>query len=164
MGSFDPTSTRFLSNAFFASLRIGIESMPIGLRLLTALNEATLLREYRRFAGLFNAEFSSFERKRFVNLSHAANKAMNLNSYLGLMGRSWRVSYRGNNAYLEPSAEERADLSFPDSKYVLTLDADSILLNDYVLRLVECDGSPGQRAAGGCSNPLQCLSGCDEFP
>ena len=34
----------------------------------------TLLREYRRLAGLFDAEFSSFERKRFVNLSHASQQ------------------------------------------------------------------------------------------
>ena len=47
-----------------------------------SLPVATLLNEYRRLAGLFDANFSSFERKRFVNLSHEANKAMNLNSYL----------------------------------------------------------------------------------
>ena len=49
-------------------------------------------REYRRLAALFAAEISCFERKRYVNLSHEPNKAMNLNSYLGLMGRSFRES------------------------------------------------------------------------
>ena len=117
------------------------------------------MREYRRLAGLFNAEFSSFERKRFVNLSHAANKAMNLNSYLGLMGRSWRVSYRGNDAYLEPSAEGEADLSFPDAKYVLTLDADSMLLNDYVLRLVDVMEAPGNERLAVAQTPYSAFPG-----
>src|SRR5262249_15868922 len=45
-----------------------------------------LLEEYERLANRFRAEVSSFERKRFVSLSHEPNKAMNLNSYLGLIG------------------------------------------------------------------------------
>ena len=38
----------------------------------------------------FQVEVTSFERKRFVNLSHEPNKAMNLNSYIALIGRQWR--------------------------------------------------------------------------
>ena len=112
-GPCDPTSTPSLWNAFSASPQIAIDFMLIDFDSPTALNETTLLREYRRLAGFLNAEFSSFERKHFMNLSHAANKAMNLNGYLALMGKSWKVSCRGNNAYLEPTAEERADLSPP---------------------------------------------------
>ena len=33
---------------------------------------------------------TSFERKQYVSLSHEANKAMNLNSYIGLMGGRYR--------------------------------------------------------------------------
>lgn len=35
----------------------------------------------------FAARFTSFERKASANLPHDANKAMNLNAYIGLMGR-----------------------------------------------------------------------------
>src|SRR5438093_9043608 len=48
-----------------------------------------LLSEYRRLAALFKVEVTSFERKQYTNLSHEPNKAMNLNSYLGLMGKSF---------------------------------------------------------------------------
>ena len=48
---------------------------------------------YLRLARTFRAELSSFERKRYVSLSHEANKAMNLNSYIGLMGGHYPVSY-----------------------------------------------------------------------
>ena len=47
-------------------------------------------RLYRRLAWTFTAELSSFERKQYVSLSHEPNKAMNLNSYIGLMGGSYR--------------------------------------------------------------------------
>src|SRR5262249_21615264 len=44
-----------------------------------------LRREYRRLACLFRVQVTSFERKQYANLSHAPNKAMNLNSYLRLL-------------------------------------------------------------------------------
>lgn len=46
-------------------------------------------REYRRLASLFASPIGSFERKRYVNLSHASNKAMNLNAYIGILGGSY---------------------------------------------------------------------------
>jgi hypothetical protein len=52
----------------------------------TVLRQSQLRRLYRRLAWTFRAEITSFERKRYVSLSHEPNKAMNLNSYLGLMG------------------------------------------------------------------------------
>ena len=45
---------------------------------------------YRRLAWTFSAELSSFERKHYASLSHEPNKAMNLNSYIGLMGGRYR--------------------------------------------------------------------------
>jgi cellulose synthase/poly-beta-1,6-N-acetylglucosamine synthase-like glycosyltransferase len=93
-------------------------------------------REYRRLAVVFDVEVSSFERKRYANLSHEANKAMNLNSYLSLMGRSFDVERRVDGSLeLVEAASERPALSVPDSKYVVTLDADSVLHPDYALRL-----------------------------
>ena len=47
-----------------------------------------IAREYFRLSRLFTVDISSFERKRYVNLSHEPNKAMNLNSYIGLMGKT----------------------------------------------------------------------------
>jgi hypothetical protein len=45
---------------------------------------------HRRLVWTFDAELLTFERKRYASLSHEANKAMNLNSYIALMGRRWR--------------------------------------------------------------------------
>lgn len=94
-----------------------------------------IAREYNRLAALFRCEIKSFERKRYVNLSHEPNKAMNLNSYIGLMGRSFREERRGGDVWLVACAETESGLTIPESDYVLTLDADSILLPDYALRL-----------------------------
>src|SRR5262249_51370629 len=51
-----------------------------------SVDVSTLHAEYRRLARRFDVTLRSFERKRYANLSHEPNKAMNLNSYLGLMG------------------------------------------------------------------------------
>ena len=51
---------------------------------------ARLAQLQRRLAWTFRAEISSFQRKRYASLSHEANKAMNLNSYIGLIGGSYR--------------------------------------------------------------------------
>jgi cellulose synthase/poly-beta-1,6-N-acetylglucosamine synthase-like glycosyltransferase len=111
------------------------------------------LRDYRRLAGLFDAEFSSFERKKYANLSHEANKAMNLNSYLALMGKSWGVACHDDSEYLEPSSVEAADLSLPDSQYILTLDADSVILNDYAIRLISVMEAPGNERLAVAQTP-----------
>src|SRR2546426_8346687 len=50
------------------------------------LDRTRLQLEYHRLARRFRVRLRSFERKRYANLSHEPNKAMNLNSYLGLMG------------------------------------------------------------------------------
>jgi cellulose synthase (UDP-forming) len=89
---------------------------------------------YRRLDWTFNAELSTFERKKYASLSHEANKAMNLNSYIGIMGDSYDTEETPNGLVLRPSAT--GDFVVPDSDYLLTLDADSVLLRDYCLRLV----------------------------
>ena len=60
---------------------------------------------------------------------------MNLNSYIGLMGKSYREEWRNGDLWLIECAEAESDFSVPESDYVLTLDADSVLLPDYALRL-----------------------------
>jgi hypothetical protein len=59
------------------------------------MNIEAASREYRRLAALFRVAFSSFERKRYDNLSHEPNKAMNLNSYLSVMGGSFQEVRNG---------------------------------------------------------------------
>jgi EAL domain-containing protein (putative c-di-GMP-specific phosphodiesterase class I)/cellulose synthase/poly-beta-1,6-N-acetylglucosamine synthase-like glycosyltransferase len=101
-----------------------------------ALSRERIVHFYRRLAWIFRAQVSSFERKRFASLSHEPNKAMNLNSYLGLMGGSFREIEGVAGRVLVPTAPGTSDLDVPDPDYVLTLDADSVLLPEYCLRLV----------------------------
>ena len=93
--------------------------------------------EYRRLVSLFEVPIGCFERKRFGNLSHAPNKAMNLNSYIGLIGRAFQVS-KGSDGWpvLKDCPEAEADLIVPAADYVLTIDADSIILPNYIGKLV----------------------------
>jgi cellulose synthase/poly-beta-1,6-N-acetylglucosamine synthase-like glycosyltransferase len=90
-----------------------------------------------RVVWIFSAKLSHFERKRYQSLSHEPNKAMNLNSYIGLMGNAYRVENTADGTILmETLNQADADLTIPDSDYILTLDADSILLRGYCSRLI----------------------------
>ena len=91
---------------------------------------------YTRLLHIFQAEFSSFERKQFASLSHEPNKAMNLNSYIGLMGGAYCSASSPGGQVLIPAENRIPDLVIPDCDYILTLDADSLLLPEYCLRLV----------------------------
>jgi cellulose synthase (UDP-forming) len=112
-----------------------------------------LLEEYGRVAARFRLSVSSFERKRFVNLSHEPNKAMNLNSYMGLLGRHWRFVRRSHELFLKPSDCEGAHLSVPDADYVLMLDADSIIAPEYTLRLAHILSRPGNERMAVVQTP-----------
>jgi len=99
---------------------------------------AEIHTEYRRLAARFQVKLSSFERKKYLNLSHEANKAMNLNSYIGLLGQSLQETATSTGLLLEPcSANSQPTLSVAAADYLITLDADSILATDYALRLIE---------------------------
>jgi cellulose synthase/poly-beta-1,6-N-acetylglucosamine synthase-like glycosyltransferase/chitodextrinase len=92
-------------------------------------------RLYRRLVWTFSARVSSFERKKYVSLSHEPNKAMNLNSYMGLMGGTYHeIQTVGGTALV--SARPGTGWAIPNPDYVVTLDADSVLLPEYCLRLV----------------------------
>ncbi|MBN1587524.1 MAG: polysaccharide deacetylase family protein [Candidatus Omnitrophica bacterium] len=93
-------------------------------------------REFTRLSSLFSASLEVFERKTYENFSWAPNKAMNLNSYLFMMGRHFREVIRGSKVFLEPAHKHEATLSIPDAKYVVNLDADSTLAPEYTLKLV----------------------------
>jgi cellulose synthase (UDP-forming) len=123
------------------------------------LSPADLLREYRRLAALFRVRLTSFERKRFVNLSHAPNKAMNLNSYIGLIGRSFQAVNRPDGAYLEECPPSSADLRVEPAEYVITVDADSLLLHDYALRLTHVMREPHGQRFGVVQTPYTAVPG-----
>jgi cellulose synthase/poly-beta-1,6-N-acetylglucosamine synthase-like glycosyltransferase len=99
--------------------------------------------EYNRLASLFSVDFNSFERKRYENLSHEPNKAMNINSYLGLMGKGFRNIRAGEHLHLVEAPLSEAEIVIPHSDYVITLDADSLLLTEYALRLTHFMEQPG---------------------
>jgi cellulose synthase/poly-beta-1,6-N-acetylglucosamine synthase-like glycosyltransferase len=100
------------------------------------LTVARLAQLYRRLAWTFRAEVSSFQRKRYASLSAEENKAMNLNSYIGLMGGRYREVETPAGRTLVPAGDAEPDLVVPDCDYVLTIDADSVILPEYCLRLV----------------------------
>jgi cellulose synthase/poly-beta-1,6-N-acetylglucosamine synthase-like glycosyltransferase len=131
---------RFLVEQVLQGLSADLTTNAAALR-AAALDGAGLSPDHlryllRRLTWIFGARITSFQRKRFVSLSHEPNKAMNLNSYIGLMGGSFReVAVPGGGRALL-HADSHADLEVRDPDYVLTLDADSLLLPEYCLRIV----------------------------
>ncbi len=112
------------------------------------LGPERLRQLHRRLVWTFRAELSSFERKRYASSSHDANKAMNLNSYIGLMGGAYQDLETLQGRVLVPTPSGTADLVVPDPDFVATLDADSILMPEYCLRMVHLlEQSEHSRAA-----------------
>ncbi len=93
--------------------------------------------EYARLAVLVCDDVTHFQRKVFANLSHAPNKAMNLNAYIGLMGGRHVRVHRNGVTSLEPAIGSEVDYDVAQPDYVLTLDADSVILGQYVATLVD---------------------------
>jgi EAL domain-containing protein (putative c-di-GMP-specific phosphodiesterase class I)/cellulose synthase/poly-beta-1,6-N-acetylglucosamine synthase-like glycosyltransferase len=92
---------------------------------------------YRRLINVFSARLNSFERKAYASLSHEPNKAMNLNSYISLMGGSYNRVETLHGLVLERTeTPDESSITIRNPDYVLTLDADSMLLPEYCLRLV----------------------------
>ncbi|GAB3045744.1 glycosyltransferase family 2 protein [Parafrigoribacterium mesophilum] len=115
---------------------------------------------HQRLVWTFTAELTTFERKLYVSLSHEANKAMNLNAYIGLMGGTYREESTPDGFLLRPTDDPRhGDLTIPDSEYLLTLDADSILLRDYCLRLVYLLEQPDNARVAVTQTPYSSFRG-----
>ena len=113
-----------------------------------------------RLVRIFTAELSSFERKRYASLSHEANKAMNLNAYIGLMGGRWNVERTADGDVLVAAPEDGpCDLDTPWTEYLLTLDADSMLLRDYCVRLVRLLEEPGNERVAVVQTPYSSYRG-----
>lgn len=118
----------------------------------------------RRLARIFTVRLDLFERKRYASLSHEANKAMNLNSYIGLMGGEWvvdSVTVGGRSFDVLRAARygETPDRVVPASDYVLTLDADSLLVPDYCVRLVHEMEQPGNERMAVIQTPYSSYRG-----
>lgn len=118
-----------------------------------------LVLEYRRLAALFRVEVTSFERKRYANLSHEPNKAMNLNSYLGLMGKSFREVASPNGPILEQTDDRQATLRAPNTDFIIVLDADSLILSEYSLRLVHFMTRPENERVAVAQTPYASIPG-----
>lgn len=109
---------------------------------------------YERIVRIFKADLSYFERKKYASLSKESNKAMNLNSYIGLMGGYYRKEATPDGIVLvKTKASKEADLEIRDSEFLLTLDADSILLPEYCLRLVYLLQQPDKQDVGVTQTP-----------
>jgi cellulose synthase/poly-beta-1,6-N-acetylglucosamine synthase-like glycosyltransferase len=130
------------------------------LRLLgNDLTSARASHEYARLASLFATEFSSFERKKYVNLSHDANKAMNLNSYMMLIGKSWKEVQTERGLELHESSAAEATFTIPAADYINTIDADSLMTHDYVARLIHLMQQPENSRIAVAQSPCSSIPG-----
>ena len=92
---------------------------------------------FEQLVWIFNCKLDYFERKKYASLTQEPNKAMNLNAYIGLMGGIYHPEQTPDGLLLIPVNQKKVgDLEIKDSEFLLTLDADSILLRDYCMRLV----------------------------
>lgn len=115
---------------------------------------------YRRLATRFRADVIAFERKRYANLSHEPNKAMNLNSYLGLMGRRVREDVAADGRrFLVDSGPAEPGTDVPDADYVMMVDADSVLDPEYALRLIHVMREPGSERLAVIQTPYSAFPG-----
>src|SRR5262249_22075904 len=119
----------------------------------------TMQATYRRLAQRFEVTLRVFERKRYANLSHEPNKAMNLNSYIGLMGGRFEERWDRGRLLLMPTASQGPSLIVPDTEYVLVLDADSIIHPEYTLRLAHCLNQPGYERVAVVQTPYSAFTG-----
>lgn len=121
--------------------------------------ERRLYGEYHRLSRLFQVEITSFERKRYVNLSHEPNKAMNINSYLGLMGSYVTDKVTSDGLSLVCDDKNNKGKYLPDTDFIITLDADSVLLPDYALTLVDVMQQPENERLAVAQTPYSAFPG-----
>jgi cellulose synthase (UDP-forming) len=121
------------------------------------ISRSRIEREYARLAAVFRVEVGSFERKRYVNLSRERNKAMNLNSYIALIGGYWNQVVRADGLHLIPSKAYGASLYVPPAEFIVTLDADSLLVPEYALVLVNEMQRPGNERLAVAQTPYNTI-------
>jgi len=120
-----------------------------------------LVQLCRRLVWTFEATLTSFERKAYAHLPHDANKAMNLNAYIGLMGSRLRTVDTRMGKVLRDAGNDVGDdvREFPDTDFLLTLDADSVLLREYCLRLIHHMLLPGNERIAVIQTPYSAFRG-----
>jgi cellulose synthase/poly-beta-1,6-N-acetylglucosamine synthase-like glycosyltransferase len=159
----DDHSADFVEREVIVRLAEEFETVAKALRAAAAdraeIGAQRLVQLYRRLSWTFTVRVTSFERKRFLSLSDEPNKAMNLNSYIGLMGGSYREAQTARGPLLLPAAGADADLVVPEADYVLTLDADSVLLPEYCLRLVYLLEQPEYERVAVAQTPYSAFPG-----
>ncbi len=129
-------------------------------RSLPSPDARALQRGWQSLLDRYTATFDVFERKRYVNLSHEPNKAMNLNAYLSLMGGHYAELQGTHGPSLVPCASDASGARhLPDSDFVLTLDADSLLLPGYASRLLEVMLRPGRERMAVIQTPYSAVPG-----
>ncbi len=120
-----------------------------------------LVQLRRRLVSTFGVEASCFERKQYTSLSHEPSKAMNLNSYIGLLGSSYKEERTSVGTLLQPCAADDPDAALHVARpgHLITLDADSVLLPEYGLRLVHLMGRPGNERIAVAQTPYSAFPG-----
>jgi cellulose synthase/poly-beta-1,6-N-acetylglucosamine synthase-like glycosyltransferase len=108
-----------------------------------------------RLEATFDVALGCFERKRYPNLSQEANKAMNLNSYIGLMGREWTVE--PGTGELRAVGVGEGDLAIPRPDFIIALDADSLILPGYAETLLAEMQRPGNERLAICQTPYSAI-------
>ena len=126
---------------------------------LTSIQSGEAQRAYQGLAQRFDVEVTTFERKRFVNLSHEPNKAMNLNTYIGLLGRSLCLEQHDDGLHCVDAPPQEAGFSVSRPDYIVTLDADSLLTHRYLLRLIEVLERPGNERMAVAQSPYSAVPG-----
>ncbi len=156
----DHTDTFLIDRLLLASAQ-DYSRRAADLRSAVPSSEPRLQLEYERLASLFRVEVTFFERKRYTNLSHEPNKAMNLNSYIGLVGRGFAVAEEPEGLLLQEVGphDPNTRLRVPEAEYVVTLDADSMLTSQYVERLVYHMEQPGNERVAVAQTPYTSVPG-----
>lgn len=160
----DDHTEHFFVNEVILGLAAELQQTALALRATTAGGPPPSRRRvqqlYTRLVHTFSVDVCVFERKKYLSLSHEANKAMNLNSYISLMGGAWVEDTVPGGVVLRPSTEgSEPDLVVPDTDYVLTLDADSMLLREYCVRLVHHMEQPGNERIAIAQTPYSSFPG-----
>jgi len=141
-------------------LRLTEQALNESITLQQHVDANRILQLYERLVRIFTAKGWSFERKLYASTSREGNKAMNLNSFIGLMGHSLKRVETSDGVILrDVRKDESPDFVMRDSEYVLTLDADSMLLRDYCLRLVYQMEQPGNERVAVIQTPYSSYRG-----
>lgn len=113
---------------------------------------------YERLIHQFNVDITVFERKRYANISHEANKAANLNSYINLIGKTVReVRVSGEVLLSECDCQEPGAIVVRDAEFIVTLDADSLIAPDYARRLMAVMEAPGNERLAVVQTPYSAI-------